>query len=79
LDYERVVASYSGSAGEVGRRAWWDYGIVAAAVGVFVWLGVNARVPELGMSFGWVGMLVAVMVGAAVWSGWGLWRATKFS
>ena len=28
-------------------RAWWDYAILAAAVGVFVWLGVNARVPEL--------------------------------
>lgn len=79
LDYDRVVASYGGSAPEAGGRAWWDYGIVAAAVGVFVWLGVNARVPELGMDFGWVGVLVAVLVGAAVLSGWGLWRATRFS
>ena len=79
LDYDRVLASYGGSAEEVGRRAWWDYGIVAAAVGVFVWLGVNAQVPELGMDLGWVGVLVAVLVGAAVLSGWGLWRATRFS
>jgi len=79
LDYDRVVASYGGTAPEPGGRAWWDYGIVAAAVGVFLYLGVNARVPELGMDFGWVGVLVAVLAGAAVLSGWGLWRATRFS
>jgi len=79
LDYNRVLASYSGSPAENGRRLWWDYAIVAAAVGVFVWLGVNAHVPALGMDLTWVGVLVAVLVAAALLSGWGLWRATRFS
>jgi hypothetical protein len=79
LDYDRVVASYGGSVEETGGRAWWDYGIVAAAVGVFAYLGANARVPELGMDVRWVAVLAAILVGAAVLSGWGLWRATRFS
>ena len=30
------------------RRRWWDYAIVAAACGLFVWLGVNAVGPSAG-------------------------------
>ena len=81
LDYDRVLQSYSGS--EVGessdRRSWWDYVIVAAAVGVFVYLGCNARVPELGMNFTWLAVLVVGLVASALLAGWGLWKATRFS
>ena len=41
LDYDRVLAEYIGreSAGGQAGRGWWDYLIIAAAVGVFIWLG----------------------------------------
>jgi drug/metabolite transporter (DMT)-like permease len=81
LDYDRVLQCYGGAepAGERNGRAWWDYAIVAAAVGVFVYLGVNARVPALGMDFTWLSVLVVVLVAAALLSGWSLWKATRFS
>ncbi len=84
LDYDRVLQSYAG----VGKdeiadtshpRAWWDYAIVAAAIGVFIYLGVNARVPALAMNFTWLGILAIVLVASALLSGWGLWKATRFS
>ena len=32
--------------------SWWDYAILLCAVGVFVWLGVQARVPGAGHESG---------------------------
>jgi glucose uptake protein GlcU len=81
LDYDRVVRAYGGevSATAAPRRAWWDYAILAAAVGVFVWLGSNARVPALAMNLGWVGVLTAILLASAIAGTWVLWKATKFS
>jgi glucose uptake protein GlcU len=81
LDYDRVLQCYGGAepAGDRIGRAWWDFAIVAAALGVFVYLGVNARVPALGIDFTWLSILVVVLVAAALWSGWSLWKATRFS
>jgi hypothetical protein len=67
------------SATAAPRRAWWDYAILAAAVGVFVWLGSNARVPALAMNLGWVGVLTAILLASAIAGAWVLWKATKFS
>jgi glucose uptake protein GlcU len=80
LDYERVLGAYTGTAVKADtRRAWWDYVIVAAAVGVFVWLGVQARVPDLGMNFTWVAILSSALVVTAVVCTWGLWKAQELS
>ena len=81
LDYDRVVRSYAGheSPGEAGGRAWWDYLILACSIGVFLWLGVNAQVPALAMSFPWVGVLSLILVAAAAGCGWVLWKGTRFS
>jgi hypothetical protein len=80
LDYGRVLLAYGGveEPGEEGR-SWWDYVIVAGAIGVFIWLGLNAQVPRLSMSFGWVGILTGVMVLTVALSGWALHRKTGFS
>ena len=84
LDYDRVLQSYSGS-GPVEasdgseRRSWRDYAIVAAAVGVFIYLGVNARVPALGMDLAWLSGLTVVLVATALLAGRSLWKATRFS
>ena len=84
LDYDRVLQAYSGSGVGDGRdssdrRSWWDYAIVAAAVGVFVYFGVNAKVPELGLDFSWLAVLVVALAASALLAGWGLWKATRFS
>jgi glucose uptake protein GlcU len=81
LDYDRLVRTSAGeaSATTAGRRAWWDYLILACAVGVFLWLGINAQVPALAMNLGWVGVLSAILLASAVAGGWLLWKTTKFS
>jgi glucose uptake protein GlcU len=81
LDYNRVLEACAGVpvAANGPQRAWWDYVILAVAVGVFVYLGLDARVPALGMNLVWVGVLVAALVVTAAISAWGLWKTTKFS
>lgn len=81
LNYYRVLRAYSGSEFQErsDRRSWWDYLIVAVAVGIFVYLGINATVPPLRLDLRWVGALTALMVATAVSCGWGLWRASRFS
>ena len=48
-------------------------------MGVFIYLGVNARVPVLGMNFGWLVALTVVLIASALAGGWVLRRATRFS
>jgi len=84
LDYDRVLRNYCGSghrdrADQDEGRGWWDYAILAAAAGVFVYLGFYARAPELSMNLAWVWVLAALLVATAVIAGWGLWKATRFS
>jgi glucose uptake protein GlcU len=81
LNSARVLEAYRGVAGNGRglRRDWWDYAILACAVGVFVWLGVQARVPELAMNLGWTSILAAALVVTASVCGWKLWKATRFA
>jgi hypothetical protein len=60
-------------------RRWWDYAILAAGAGIFLYLGVNARVPAMAMNFTWLWVLAVGMVASAVAGAWGLWKATRFS
>jgi hypothetical protein len=80
LDYNRTLAAQAGD--EFGdrseRRRWWDYAIVAAATGVFLWLGLRAIVPPLNMNMGWVGVLGVVLFVSLAAGGWSLWRRTRF-
>jgi len=81
LDYQRVLRAYSGSEfqqrGE--QRSWWDYAIVSVSVGVFIYLGAQAKVPALTMDYHWLGALVIIMLAAAAACGWGLWKLSRFS
>ena len=81
LDADRVrgVLSGAGAAGASESRRWWDYAILIAGAGVFLYLGVNARVPALAMNFTWLWVLAVAMVASAVACAWGLWKATRFS
>ena len=81
LDYDRVLRAYSGVPAGASplRRAWWDYIILVCSVGVFVWLGAQARVPDLAMNLTWTAILSAALIVTAIVCGWSLWRTTKFS
>ena len=52
---------------------------MAAAVGIFVWLGKNAAIPALNMNYRWLTALVALLVATAAGCGWVLWKVTRFS
>jgi len=79
LNYDRVFRAYAGESENNGNgRSWWDLVIVGCAIGIFVWLGLKARVPTLNMNFFWVGVLSAVGVVSAAVCAWGLWKRTRF-
>jgi glucose uptake protein GlcU len=81
LDHDRTFASMDGEnfsrRGE-GRR-WWDYVILAAATGIFVWLGVRAVVPPLEMDVRWIAVLSGVLLLSLIVGTWSLWKRTRFS
>ena len=81
LDYDRTIASMGGDefSGRSERKRWWDYAILAAATGVFVWLGVRAVVPPLKMNHAWILVLGCVLVLSLIAGTWSLWRRTRFS
>jgi glucose uptake protein GlcU len=81
LDLDRVAQTGRGAGREDvdGQRQWWDYLILTAALGVFVGLGLAAKIPVLNMNMGWLWVLVGVLAATAVVCGWGLWKATRFS
>ncbi|CAN5644203.1 hypothetical protein BH10ACI4_BH10ACI4_30390 [soil metagenome] len=81
LNYDRTIAAMAGEefGGEGERRRWWDYAIVTAATGVFIWLGVHAEIPPLKMDIRWVALLGVLLVVSLVVGGLSLWRRTRFS
>ena len=81
LEYDRLVKSSVGLdvSKKENSRAWWDYAILACSLGVFVWLGILARVPSLPMNPAWVAVLTVLLVAAAGGGAWVLWRTTRFS
>jgi glucose uptake protein GlcU len=81
LDHDRTIALMEGEdlSDRGGRRHWWDYAIVASATGVFVWLGVRAVVPPLGMDIRWIGVLSGILLLSLVAGTWSLWERTRFS
>jgi glucose uptake protein GlcU len=81
LDYYKTLAAQAGDefGGRDERRRWWDYAIVGAATGIFVWLGVRAVVPPLAMNLRWVAILSSVLLLNLIGGSWSLWRRTRFS
>ncbi len=79
LEYRRVLAAQHGEEfGSPEGRRWWDYLIVACAVGVFIVLGVNAAPPQISMNLTWVLALAAVLAVSIAVTGWLLWKRTRF-
>jgi glucose uptake protein GlcU len=81
MDYAKVAAAYGGeeASGTNDRRRWWDYLIVAAAVGVFVRLATWAAVPPIAMNLHWLPLLGVVLIVSLSACTWALWKTTKLS
>lgn len=82
LDLEQCVAAQTGDGDEglrAAKRPWWDWAIVAAAIGIFIWLARGTRRPPLAMHLGWAVLLCAVMALVVGGCGYLLWKRTGFS
>jgi hypothetical protein len=75
-------ASGQAESGQPGGRPalrWWDGCIVASALALFCWLGLEARIPRIALDHRWLLALVAVMLVSLAWTGRRLHRQTGFS
>lgn len=81
LDHDTVLSEFSGTEPGNGRavRRWWDYAIIAVAVGIFVWLGAGAAIPPITMNFYWVAVLLAALLVSLGLSVRALWKTTTLS
>jgi len=78
-DVEAALAGGDPLAGTAPRRRWWEFIVVALAVGVFVWLGWHAERQPLEVDLFWLAVLSAASVAALLAGGWMLWKRTRFS
>jgi len=81
IDPEYVKARTEGRDANAGerRRTWKDWLLIAAAISVFVGLGAFARVPQMDIQTGWLGLFAAALVFVLAAGGVALWRITKFN
>lgn len=82
LDVERAEAAQAGEdplARETPARRWWDILIVAAAVGIFIWLARGTHVPPIAIHASWAAVLVLAMLVQLIASSVLLWKRTRFS
>jgi drug/metabolite transporter (DMT)-like permease len=81
LDRERVAAALTGSDASRGARSprrWWELLIVAAAIAIFVWLGLHAQKQALAVNPLWLLTIVAASLVMLVGGGLLLWKRTRF-
>jgi drug/metabolite transporter (DMT)-like permease len=82
LDREQVAAAVTGSDARDGvrtRARSWELLIVAAAISIFVWLGLNARSPGMEVDRPWMLVIVVASLALLVAAVAVLWKRTRFS
>ncbi len=79
MNYDEVLAAQDeGEIGNrIGQRRWWDYLIVAAAIGIFVRLASWAAVPAIPVNLHWLPVLLAVLVVTLAACTRALWKTAK--
>lgn len=63
---------------EAGRRSWFDYAVLLAAMAVFVWFARFVRVPEVALNLTAAVVLTAILIAVLCGAGWLLWSKTHF-
>ncbi len=61
------------------KRHWWEALVVLGAIGIFVWLGLDAAHQEMAFSVPWMTVLAGLSFVFLVVCGMVLWRRTRFS
>ena len=82
LDRERVAAAVMGeetSSGPRSSRPWWELLIVAAAVTVFIWLGMHAERPSIEVNVSWMLAIVVASLTLLAGAVFVLWKRTRFA
>ena len=82
LDAERVAANMKGEdtlSQEKSARHWWEWGVLAAAMGLFVWLASVAKRQPVSINVMWMAALIVASAGFLVACGALLWKRTRFS
>lgn len=82
MDHDRVLAAAEGGdplAKEQPKRGWWELLVVAAAIGLFIWLASVAERPTMAVNLVWMAALIAATLVFLVVCGLMLWRRTRFS
>lgn len=82
LNAESVAAVVQGDdplADKPHQRRWWEILIVAAAVGIFVWLALGTHSQHINVSLPWMIVLVIGTLIPLGVCGTLLWRRTRFS
>ncbi len=81
IDREYVKARMEGhdtNSGEL-RRTWKDWLLIGAATLIFVAFAALAKVPQMEIQAGWLGLFAALLIAALVIGVVTLWRVTKFT
>ena len=80
LDRARVAAAVAGDEGARARspRRWWEFLIVAAAIAIFIWLGLHAQRQAIAVDPFWLLLLVAASLVMLVAGAMLLWKRTRF-
>jgi drug/metabolite transporter (DMT)-like permease len=81
VDAEYVEARMEGRQArgeEKPSRTLWDWLLVALASGVFLVLALMARVPQIAVNWGMVGLLTVASLALLLICGLALWKTTRF-
>lgn len=82
LDSDRVAATMQGEdpiSQDKPKRHWWEFLVLAGAVGIFIWLAAGAERQAIDLHLGWMALIVSATLVFLVVCGWLLWKRTRFS
>ena len=82
LEASRVAGALRGEeppASAKPKRRWWEALVVLAAIGIFVWLALDATRQQMAFNRPWMTVLALISLGFLVVCGTVLWRRTRFS
>ena len=82
LNHDEVFRAQAGEDVMADRShgwRWWDFAIVAVAVGIFVWLAHGTTRPPIEMHPVWIVVLLVATLGLLVAGAMLLWKRTRFS
>jgi len=72
------LAGSARSSGARTSRRWWELLIVAAAIAIFVWLGLHAERQAIAVNPLWLLIVVAASLVLLAGGGLLLWKRTRF-